>query len=202
MQLWSRRRPRRPELDFLECFLSCLGAPKITVISVCRDGISKDLKSTPEASKALLGRKSVCKRHRRLPGELRGARALARRVCNMHGRIALCIAGSTGACPAGFARCTGACPMSCMMHGRLPNGFAICMGALPCGLHCLKKKRLQEAQAPARRVAGCSSACPAGLQYARTHCPMHCGIHGRLPGGFCKMYECLSDELHDAWALA
>ncbi|PKI70258.1 hypothetical protein CRG98_009335 [Punica granatum] len=52
----SRRCSRRSKLDFLDCFLSCLGAPEITVISVCRDWISKNLKIVPETSKALLER--------------------------------------------------------------------------------------------------------------------------------------------------
>ncbi|PKI69598.1 hypothetical protein CRG98_010011 [Punica granatum] len=56
MQTWSRRCPRRSKLDFSDCFLSFLGTPEITMISVCRDWISKDLKSVHETSKALLGR--------------------------------------------------------------------------------------------------------------------------------------------------
>ncbi|PKI51019.1 hypothetical protein CRG98_028591 [Punica granatum] len=42
------------------------------------------------------------------------------------------------------------------------------------------------------------SACSAGLQYARAHCPMDCGVLEHLLGGFYKMHGCLPDELHDA----
>ncbi|PKI41451.1 hypothetical protein CRG98_038150 [Punica granatum] len=56
MQMWSQRCPRRSKLDFSDCFLSCLGAPEIPVIFICRDLISKDLKSVSETFKALLGR--------------------------------------------------------------------------------------------------------------------------------------------------
>ncbi|PKI60794.1 hypothetical protein CRG98_018783 [Punica granatum] len=56
MQTWSRRCLRRPKLDFSDYFLSCLGAREITVISVCRDQASKDLKSVSETSKIQLGR--------------------------------------------------------------------------------------------------------------------------------------------------
>ncbi|PKI39025.1 hypothetical protein CRG98_040591 [Punica granatum] len=57
---------------------------------------------------------------------------------------------------------------------------------------------LQEGRAPARRVAECTSACLAGLQYARAHCPLDCGVLERLLGGFSKMHGRLPDELHDA----
>ncbi|PKI56844.1 hypothetical protein CRG98_022802 [Punica granatum] len=56
MQMWSQSRPRRLKLDFSYCFLSCLGAPEIIVISICRDRTSADLKCTSETFKALLGR--------------------------------------------------------------------------------------------------------------------------------------------------
>ncbi|PKI41996.1 hypothetical protein CRG98_037614 [Punica granatum] len=90
-----------------------------------------------------------------------------------------------------FARGTGACSATCVMHGRLPSGllyarahfpmdcevherlpgeFVICTGALPCGLRGVR--------ALVQRV----------LQYARAHCPVDCGVHGHLLGLICNMH--------------
>ncbi|PKI57940.1 hypothetical protein CRG98_021655 [Punica granatum] len=69
-------------------------------------------------------------------------------------------------------------------------------------MHCLKKERLQEARAPAWRVAGCTGACPADLQYVRAHCPMDCEVHGRLPGGFAICTGALPCGLRGVRALA
>ncbi|PKI77720.1 hypothetical protein CRG98_001844 [Punica granatum] len=93
-----------------------------------------------------------------LPWVLRGARALARRVlqyaqdartlarriCNMHGRIPNGLAKITGACLANLQCAQAPTPWTCRMHRRLLGGFAICTGAFPCGL--------RGARALARRV--------------------------------------------------
>ncbi|PKI70842.1 hypothetical protein CRG98_008733 [Punica granatum] len=57
---------------------------------------------------------------------------------------------------------TSAYPASCGVHECLLGGFTICTGALSC--------RLRGARALAQRV----------LQNARAHCPVDCGVHGRI----------------------
>ncbi|OWM77736.1 hypothetical protein CDL15_Pgr012438 [Punica granatum] len=106
-----------------------------------------------------------------LPCGLRGARTLARRVlqyarvhypvdcgvhghlpggfCNMQGRIALWIAGCTGACPAGLQYARAHYTLDCGVHERLPVGFAICTGAY--------LMNLQRAWALARQVCNVHS---------------------------------------------
>ncbi|PKI48638.1 hypothetical protein CRG98_030966 [Punica granatum] len=68
----------------------------------------------------------------------------------------------------------GACPASCMMHGRLPGRFAICTGHCP--VDCIVHGRL-----------------PGEFAICTGHCPVDCIVHGRIARGL----HCLKkDALH------
>ncbi|PKI37051.1 hypothetical protein CRG98_042555 [Punica granatum] len=91
----------------------------------------------------------------------------------------------------------GACPISCLMHGRLPGVLQYARGAYR--MNCKVQRRLPSG------LAGCTSACSANLQYARGAYRMNCMVQRRLPSGLagctsacsagCKVH-CFPEKVH------
>ncbi|PKI65471.1 hypothetical protein CRG98_014129 [Punica granatum] len=89
----------------------CTGACQ-ACFAICKGALPCGLRVARALARCLPGEFATCTGA--YPMDLQDARTLDRRICNMHGCIALWIARCTGACPAGLQYAQAHCPANCI----------------------------------------------------------------------------------------